>query len=241
MALRDQPYIPLYVKDFQTDEKLMECSAQATGVYIRLMCVLHKSEKYGTILLKQKDKQTDNQVKNFASKLAKHFPYSENLIFESLTELISEGVLTLDGDVLFQKRMVKDNDLSEKRSRAGKKGGDKNKFAQAKQEAKTEANSAIAIAIENNKEKEGVGEKEKLSLVFYDAKEICNEFINAGEWRNHILTSSFAKTHKINDKILQTFIIEYIEDQRIKNALNRSFGEYQRHFWNWIQLKLKKQ
>lgn len=74
MALRDQPYLPLYIQDFLTDEKLMECSASTTGVYIRLMCVMHKSEKYGTILLRQKFKQTDQQISNFATQIAKHFP-----------------------------------------------------------------------------------------------------------------------------------------------------------------------
>ena len=60
MALRDQPYLPLYVQDFLTDEKLIECSASATGVYIRVMCIMHKSDPYGMILLKQKDKQTSS-------------------------------------------------------------------------------------------------------------------------------------------------------------------------------------
>ena len=41
MARKDLPYLPLYVQDFLTDEKLMECTASATGVYIRIMCVLH--------------------------------------------------------------------------------------------------------------------------------------------------------------------------------------------------------
>jgi hypothetical protein len=66
MALRDQPYIPLYIQDFLTDEKLIECSAQATGVYVRLMCIMHKSEDYGKILLRQKDKQKPKQIENFA-------------------------------------------------------------------------------------------------------------------------------------------------------------------------------
>ena len=39
MALRDQPYLPLYVLDFLVDEKLAYCSAESTGVYIRLMCM----------------------------------------------------------------------------------------------------------------------------------------------------------------------------------------------------------
>jgi uncharacterized protein YdaU (DUF1376 family) len=139
MALRDQPYIPLYVQDFLTDEKLMECSASTTGIYIKIMCVMHKSEEYGTILLKQKDKQSDNQIKNFASKIAKYLPYSIGEITEGITELVNEKVLQIDGDKLLQKRMVKDNTLSIARAKAGKKGGMKNPFAKPKEEANKEA------------------------------------------------------------------------------------------------------
>jgi uncharacterized protein YdaU (DUF1376 family) len=141
MALRDQPYLPLYVQDFLTDEKLMECSASATGIYIRLLCIMHKSEDYGVILLKQKDKQTDNQIKNFALKLAKYLPYSTDEIMTGLSELISEGVLQNGGDKLSQKRMIKDNTISLVRADAGKKGGLKTQFAKAKEEAKLQANT----------------------------------------------------------------------------------------------------
>ena len=64
MALRNQPYLPLYVQDFMTDEKLNECSPAANGIYIRLMCILHKSETYGQILLKQKYKQNESKIEN---------------------------------------------------------------------------------------------------------------------------------------------------------------------------------
>ncbi|MFA5407989.1 MAG: hypothetical protein WC343_04380, partial [Bacilli bacterium] len=96
MALRNQPYLPLYVQDFLTDEKLAECSAESTGVYIRLMCLMHKSEEYGIILLKQKDKQNSKQINNFAYKLAKQMPYSTEVIEQSLSELLEENVLILD-------------------------------------------------------------------------------------------------------------------------------------------------
>lgn len=140
MALRNQPYLPLYVQDFLTDEKLMECSAAATGIYIRVMCILHKSETYGKLLLRQKDRQSEQQIKNFAAKLAKHLPYSLDVIECGLNELIDEGVLQIDANSLIQKRMVKDNNTSEKRSTAGKKGADKTnkKFAAAKHSANTE-------------------------------------------------------------------------------------------------------
>ena len=165
MALRDQPYLPLYVQDFLTDEKLIECSASATGVYIRVMCIMHKSDPYGMILLKQKDKQTDKQIKNFALKIAKQMPYSVEIVESSIEELVSEKVLHIDGDYLVQKRMVRDCEISLKRASAGSEGGKKtmqfaSEFAQAKVKANTQANSDndndIVIDNENDKEVEEI-------------------------------------------------------------------------------------
>lgn len=159
MALRNQPYLPLYVQDFLTDEKLIECSAESTGVYIRLMCILHKSDTYGCILLKQKDKQNESNIKNFALKLAKQMPYDISTIERSLEELIEEKVLILEEDTLFQKRMKKDGILSDIRAEAGKKGADRKNakdFAEAKDEANElandEANSENEIEDENEDE-----------------------------------------------------------------------------------------
>jgi len=123
MALRDQPYIPLYVQDVLTDEKLIECSASSHGVYLRLLCILHKQEEYGLICLKQKYKQTDSKITNFASMIDKQMPFSEEIIRVALEELSSEGVITIEDDRLFQKRMVKDGQLSLLRAVQGKKGG----------------------------------------------------------------------------------------------------------------------
>jgi hypothetical protein len=154
MALRDQPYLPLYIQDFLTDEKLNECSASATGVYIKIMCLMHKSEEYGKILLKQKDKQASEQILEqkdkhlvfFSLKLARLLPYTFDIIYAALVELIDEGVLLVGDDALVQKRMVKDNDTSVKRSLSGKNGGEETQkrikerknFAKAKSEANSE-------------------------------------------------------------------------------------------------------
>lgn len=156
MALRKQPYLPLYIQDFLTDEKLIECSASATGVYIRIMCIMHKSDEYGTILLKQKDKQNSKQIINFAYKLAKYLPYDIDIIINGLTELVSENVLIIDGDKLIQKRMVRDNYISEIRSEAGKKGGRKKGFAKAKVKAKHKAKVLANTEYENEYENEYV-------------------------------------------------------------------------------------
>lgn len=143
MALRDQPYFPLYVQDYLTDEKLNNCSASSQGIYIKIMCLFHKCDPYGGILLKQNDKQSENICFNFARKLSKQLPFDSIEINEALIELLHEKVLLIDGDFLFQKRMVKDNDISNKRSEIGSKGGkktqNKNKnFAKAKSKANSE-------------------------------------------------------------------------------------------------------
>jgi uncharacterized protein YdaU (DUF1376 family) len=123
MALRNQPYIPLYVNDFMSDEKLAECSAAATGVYIRIMCLMHKSEHYGKYELKAKHKQNVNTVLNFANSLNLKTPYGVEEIYNCLNELMDNKVIEIDGDYIIQRRMVKDGELSEKRAKAGTKGG----------------------------------------------------------------------------------------------------------------------
>lgn len=154
MARKDKPYLPLYVQDFMTDERLMECSALATGVYIRIMCIMHKSEPYGTILLKQKDKQSGKQIENFCFKFAKHLPYDYDTILAGLNELIAENCLQIDGDLLKQKRMFEDGKLSLTRSNTGSLGGNATQekareFARAKVEANTDIDIESDIDNEN--------------------------------------------------------------------------------------------
>jgi len=123
MALRDQPYIPLYVKDVLTDEKLIECSAESHGVYFRLICILHKQEQYGNLCLKQKYKQSESKYVNFASMLVRQMPFEQKTIENCLNELDLEGVISISDDLIQQKRMIKDGKISVERAKAGKKGG----------------------------------------------------------------------------------------------------------------------
>lgn len=221
MALRNQPYIPLYVQDFMTDEKLMECSASATGVYARIMCVMHKSKDYGTILLKQNDKQTESKVNNFALKLAKFLPYPTSVILAGLEELLSEEVLCIDGDILFQKRMVKDGKISDQRALAGSKGGQKTiaknqNFAQAKSEANSEneyeseveIKDVIEVVLENVPEKFDF----KKSLIVYGfRKELVEEWLKVRKTKKATNTQTtfnkfireIEKSDKDKDEILE--------------------------------------
>lgn len=138
MALRNQPYIPLFVEDYLTDEKLNECSASSQGIYIKIMCLMHKSDEYGVILLEQKYKQNSSRVKAFASKLIKHTCFNEAEICSAIKELTENKVLFIEDGKLIQRRMVKDNRVSLERAKAGSKGGKISHFVQAKPQANTE-------------------------------------------------------------------------------------------------------
>ena len=169
MALRDQPYIPLYVQDIMTDEKLNECCASTHGIYIKgIMCLMHKSKTYGKILLLQKYQQNTKQSLNFATQLAKHLPYTPDEIMLAIDELILNDVCQYEGDYLCQKRMIKDNDISIKRIKAGSKGGFAKANNIANSVAKVIANSENENENENeNNFEDGAEETFETSTKFY--------------------------------------------------------------------------
>jgi len=123
MSLRNQPYFPLYVQDYLTDEKLNMCEWSSVGIFSKIMCVLHKQESYGAIVYKQTSKQNLSMIDNFALLLVKHIPCQLQDMTNALNDLIENKVLIIEDNKLFQKRMVKDGEVSIKRSLAGKLGG----------------------------------------------------------------------------------------------------------------------
>lgn len=196
MALRDQPYIPLYVMDFVTDEKLANCSAESTGVYIRLMCILHKMQEYGVIELKAKEKQSESNIHNFASKLVRQMPYDVACIERSLVELIEEGVITLEGDRLYQKRMVKDGELSLKRAVAGAKGGKSAKVSSsdAGEDKQTPKQKSSKTQSKNQANSENENEVEiESEIISEDDNESSSQKVNPIEERFKVFWKAYPR------------------------------------------------
>lgn len=163
MALRNQPYIPLYIQDYMTDEKLNMCSWKTQGIYIKIMCVLHKQEVYGKILFKQNSKQNKSTVEYYASILVRQIPCQMEDMVEALNELLENGVMIMNESCIYQKRMVRDGETSEARSKAGKKGGGNPLFKQNnKQTPKQNNKQNTEYENENENENEynnSIGEK----------------------------------------------------------------------------------
>jgi len=159
------------------------------------MCIFHKQETYGSILLKQKDKQKSSSIENFALKFAKLLPFDEETILSALIELVDENVLTIEDDLIYQKRMVKDGNTSEERSKAGKKGGGNPNLHKQNHKQTPKQNNKQNTEYENeyeyednNTEKGGVGEtktwKSDYEIYHKECHEAFYEFLNNSEKMN---------------------------------------------------------
>jgi len=185
---------------------------------------MHKSEQYGTILLKQKDKQSVKQIENFCLKIAKQLPYDYDTILSGLTELINEGCLQIDGDTLVQKRMVNDYELSLKRSKSGSIGGKNSRnnestsldFAKAKVKANDEANSDNEIDI-----KELGSER---------VKEVANEVWEDQIWREQICMGLGVKQDE-----LQRWLAMFNSSIASDKVSNFDKSAYKKMSRGWIQ------
>ncbi len=238
MALRDQPYLPLYVQDFLTDEKLMECSAEATGVYIRIMCIMHKSNPYGTILLRQKDQQISDFAAPFASKLAKHLPYSFEVILSALEELLTEEVLVIENNSLIQRRMKRDGEISIKRSLSGSKGGSKTNqkyFATAN----SPANSPAKVVANTENEitptpKSKVNSKLNLSAreeIFDAESEVLK---NQVEFEKICMLTG--KTEDLGKEVLRKYHLHLVEKDDYPKTRKQIFAGFER----WMRTEKNK-
>ena len=196
-ALRKLPYLPLYVQDFTGDERLTGCSPAAVGVYIFLLCFLHKSESYGKLILRPKDRltedetleikkliesktksKTESKVISFAKRLQRNMPFELHEIAAGLNELTEERVITIDGDTLYQRRMVKDGEISEKRSINGTLGG---RPAKDDESEKSKTKSKTESKIESKSESKNKANSEYENEYVYNNINIDSKEGDVGE------------------------------------------------------------
>lgn len=148
MSLRKQPFLKFYVRDWIGSTKLKRCSATAHGIMINVMANMHMEETYGVILLEQNTKQNNKQnltmFERAVNILCKFLTFDREEVEAGLKELVSNRVLYVENESIICHRMVKDNDISEKRANSGALGGAtsmelKTEFAQANTKANTKA------------------------------------------------------------------------------------------------------
>jgi hypothetical protein len=206
MALTDQPYLPLYVRDWLSNLKLKTCKAETHGIMINIMCLMHLSDDYGKIWLNAKYKQTDKQNINFAIQLSKFLPFDKEEIERGLTELLFEKIITIEDDFLVCKRMVNDGQLSIKRCNIGREGGLKTQRKQSEIKAKLQANDEASI------------------LPYYEANDKANTE-NANAIENEIIIDK----KEVFEKFRKVF-------PGSKRGLDTEYENFQKKYKNWIEI-----
>lgn len=111
----ERPWMKFYPQDWRADERLRNCSLAARGLWLELIALMHRSERYGYLLINGKAPSDRG--------LAIQAGAAMDEIKDALAELEAEGVFSRDPDgTIFSRRMVRDEEKHRKASNFGKRG-----------------------------------------------------------------------------------------------------------------------
>jgi len=111
-----RPSFQFYPGDWQRDTALRSCSISARGLWMEMLCLMHDGYPRGYLRVGQK-------VIHGAS-LMLATQCDPDVFPSAFRELEEAGVFSRDDDgAIFSRRMVRDEDIRNKRVAAGKKGG----------------------------------------------------------------------------------------------------------------------
>jgi hypothetical protein len=138
---------------------------------------MHKSEKYGTFAIKDKDRISDEISDDFARVFTLFCPFDFETVRSAFRELLDEGVVEIYRNEMRQKRMVKDGELSEKRAVAGNSGA----ISRWQKESKEDPNFAIAKPMANGMAKPMANEWQNAEYEYEIEIDIPSLESNVGE------------------------------------------------------------
>jgi hypothetical protein len=116
MKAARKPWMKFYPSDWRADAMLRLCSIGARGLWAEMMCIMHESDRYGSLLVN--GKRIDKK------QLAGLSGITEKECTSLLIELEGHGVFSRDDDgTIYSRRMRRDYEKAEKDKENGKSGG----------------------------------------------------------------------------------------------------------------------
>jgi hypothetical protein len=113
-----RPSFQFYPSDWLRDTALRSCSTGARGLWIDMICFMHEGSPYGYL------KVADKVI--LPSNLARMVGETLEVVEGWLNELREAGVYDVDNGAIFSRRMIRDEELRQKRAEGGKLGGNPN-------------------------------------------------------------------------------------------------------------------
>jgi hypothetical protein len=113
-----RPSFQFYPSDWLRDTALRSCSTGARGLWIDMICFMHEGSPYGYL------KVADKVI--LPSNLARMVGETLEVVDGWLHELEEAGVYDVDNGAIYSRRMIRDEELRQKRAEGGKLGGNPN-------------------------------------------------------------------------------------------------------------------
>lgn len=113
-----RPSFQFYPSDWLRDTALRSCSTGARGLWIDMICFMHEGTPYGYL------KVSDKVI--LPSNLARMVGETIEVVEGWLHELSEAGVYDVDNGAIYSRRMIRDEELRQKRAEGGKLGGNPN-------------------------------------------------------------------------------------------------------------------
>ena len=157
-----RPSFQFYPSDWLRDTALRSCSTGARGLWIDMICFMHEGNPYGYLKVGDKVILAENLYRMVGETL--------EVVQGWLDELSTAGVYDVDNGVIFSRRMIRDEELREKRAQGGKLGGnpalkDKVKVnLEVKQISTPSSSSSSSSSIKNTSQDKPAKPKRKISM-----------------------------------------------------------------------------
>src|SRR5438309_8384480 len=96
------PFLPIFVDDWVSSQDLRLCSLAARGLWIDLLCLMHKCVRRGYLQQASGEPFTLEQIARFAG-------CSTEEASQLLRELVTSGVASVsEHGIIYNRRMVRD-------------------------------------------------------------------------------------------------------------------------------------
>ena len=135
-----KPYMPFYIGDYKKDIEVQSLDRYCRNIWLDLMCLMWESHERGVLVIGGKPMARETIARVIGE---------DNQNFEiCLSKILDNGCFDVREDgAIFSRRMVRENEISVKRSISGSQGGNPNLVKQnsSKPPSKTQANADIDI------------------------------------------------------------------------------------------------
>lgn len=114
------PALQFYVGDWRKDPGVQSLDYETRGIWLEILCIMHESEDRGKLMLNGKPMPMEA--------LCRLLGLDNQNLTKALTKILEYGVASIDSNsqIIFSRRMVRDEDIRKTRKECGKLGGNPN-------------------------------------------------------------------------------------------------------------------